>query len=732
MTYKYIDLAKMLTALTTMAFMCLLPSVLNAQDAKPQPKVGLVLSGGGAKGFAHIGVLQVLEEAGLRVDYIAGTSMGAIIGALYSIGYTPGQIKEIVMDQNWLDLFDDQVMRRFLPMVGKDHANRFTAIFPIKQGKVGMPSGLITGQKLQTLLARLTWPVHQVRDFRNLPIPFRCLATNLENGQRVVLNQGVVSEALRASMSIPTVFVPMEIDGALLVDGGLVDNLPVAEVLKMGADIVVGVDVSATLRTKEQLNSLIEVLDQTINFQTYAWVQEQRKLCQLLLVPDLSGYTPADFNRVESLIEKGEQAAREALPELKKLMDSMGLEKITQPRPNLAPPESIFIYNIEIDGLSRVSRKSVISELGLKSNSWISLQNLNQAIDKVYSTQFFEKVSYLLEPGQGGNCLKVKVVEKDHQVLGLGFRYDSNTNAEILVGLNFKNLIGHSSLLAINLRLGDSPELKLSEFIHPGLGPGLGERISLGIVKYPVFLYQDGQRWASFNYTVGSGDIFLGTIYSKSLELGGGIRMEYFERTPDIAPSGIPEISGRHLTVTVSLNIDTYNRSEFPTRGHKISVSHIMANREMAGRADFFKKLGQWQGCFPLNKIFSFSGNLFWGNVSGQDIPAHYRFYLGGLDQRQGVISMAGLKPMELTGNNVMGLGIGAQYEAFSNRFIYGSWNIGKAGDVYWKDQINRQNLISGIAIGFGVLSPVGPIKIELMSGNRHAFLANLRLGYNF
>lgn len=691
-----------------------------------------MLSGGGAKGFAHIGVLQVLEEEGLRIDYIAGTSMGAIIGALYSIGYTPRQIKEIVMEQKWLDLFDDQVLRRYLPMVEKGQSKRFSAIFPIKRGKVGMPSGLISGQKLQTLLASLTWSVHQVGDFRDLPIPFCCLATNLENGQRVVLNRGVVSEALRASMSIPTVFVPMEIDGQLLVDGGLVDNLPASEVLKMGADIVVGVDVSAALRSREQLNSLIDVLDQTINFQTYAWVQEQRKLCQLLLVPDLSGYTPADFDRVESLIEKGEQAAREALPELKKLMDSMGMEKDAPPRHNPAPPESIFIYNIEVDGLSQVSRKSVISELDLKPNSWISFNKLNSAIDKVYSTEFFERVSYRLEPKQGGVCLRVKVIEKDHQILGIGLRYDSNTNAEILIGLSFKNLLGRSSLLASDLRLGDSPEFKLSEFIHPGLGPGLGERVSLCIVKYPVFLYREGQRWASFNYIIGSGDIFLGTIYSKSLEVGGGIRMEYFERKPDIAPMGIPEISGQHLTLMVSLNRDTYDRSEFPTRGHKVILSHRMANREIAGRADFFKKLGQWQGCFPLNKKLSFNGNMFWGNVSGLDIPEHYRFYLGGLDQRQGVIPMAGLKPMELDGNNIMGLGIGAQYEAFPNRFVTGSWSIGKAGDGYWRDQLDRYNLVSGIALGLGILSPVGPIKIDLMSGSRHAFLANLRLGYNF
>lgn len=691
-----------------------------------------MLSGGGAKGFAHIGVLQVLEEAGLKIDYITGTSMGAFVGALYSIGYTPGQIKEIAIGQNWMDLFLGQASRRLLPMVEKDQADRFMAIFPIKPGRVEMPYGLISGQNLQALLTRLTWPAHQVNDFRNLTIPFCCLATNLENGQRVVLSRGFLPEALRASMSIPTVFRPVEIDGQLLVDGGLVDNLPADEALKMGADIIIGVDVSSALRSREQINSLLNVLDQTMSFQTYASVQEQRKLCNLLLIPDLSEYTPADFNQVEDLIKKGEQAAREALPELKKLIYSMGLGKINRPINNSAPPESIFICNIEVEGLSRVSKKSVLSELALKPHCWISSHNLALAIDKVYNTQFFEGVSYRLEPSPGGVCLRVKVVEKDHQILGLGLRYDSNTNAEILFGLNFRNLLGHSSLLAADLRLGDSPELKLSEFIHPGLGPGLGERISLGIVKYPIFLYQDGQRWASFNYTIGSGDIFLGTIYSKSLEVGGGIRMEYFERTPDIAPAGIPEISGRHLTVTVSLNIDTYNRSEFPTRGHKFNVSHIMANREMAGRADFFKKLGQWQGCFPLNKKLTLNGNMFWGNVSGREIPDHYRFYLGGLDQRQGVISMAGLKPMELIGNNVMGLGIGAQYEAFSNRFISGSWNIGKAGDVYWKDQINRQNLVSGIAIGFGVLSPVGPIKIELMSSNRHAFLANLRLGYNF
>jgi NTE family protein len=732
MNYKQRSLGLLLAGLA--AIFILRAVAADAQEGveKARPKVGLVLSGGGAKGFAHIGALKVIEEAGLKVDYIAGTSMGAIIGALYAMGYSPAQIEQIALGQNWNELFDDAASRRYLPMAEKPRQGIYIANFPIRKGRVDMPSGLISGQKLQSLLARLAWPAGLIDDFNDLPIPFCCLATDLETGRPVILDRGSLPQAVRASMSIPTIFAPMRIGEQLLIDGGIVDNLPARQARAMGAEVLVGVDVSVLFRTQDQLGSLIEILDQTISFQGYASVEEQRRLCQTLIIPELPRYTSGSFSRVGEIIKKGEEAARRSLPELERMVDSLGLRGRRETRMAPALPESICLGNIGVEGLSRVSKELVLDELDLKDAGRLSAAELDRAIDRVYSTQFFERVSYRLAPAGAGVDLRVNVIEKEQQTLGLGFRYDSNTNAELLAGFNLRNLLGHSSLLAADLRLGDSPELNISEYIHAGIGPGLGVRVNLNAVQFPVYLYQQEQRWASLNYRLVRGEIFLGSIYSKVLELGGGLKMEYFRSSPDIAPVGFAGTRDHHLTMGLSLDLDTYDRSEFPTRGQKLTLSHTLANRQFGGRADFYRKSGRWQGRFPVNKKLSLGHEAFWGNISGREVPTHYRFYLGGLDQRQGVISLAGLKPMELNGSNVMGLGIGAQYEAWTSRFLAVSWNIAKAGDGCWKDQFTEQGLVSGVSFGAGILTPAGPLRLDLMGGSRHSFLAHLRLGCNF
>ena len=704
----------------------------DAGDRSARPKVGLVLSGGGAKGFAHIGALKVIDDAGLQVDYIAGTSMGAVIGALYAIGYSPAQIERIALEQNWLDLFDDAASREYLLMGEKDRLGIYSVIFPIKKGRVDLPLGLIPGQKLQALIARLAWPAVMSENFDRLPIPFCCVATDLETGRPVTLNGGSLSEAVRASMSIPTIFAPVKIKDQWLIDGGVTDNLPAAQASAMGAEVLIGVDVSAKLRSRDQLASLVDVLDQTVNFQSYASVEEQRKLCAVLITPELAEYTPANFNRVEEIFKRGQDAARRSLPELERVMDSLDLGRSGKGLNNSAAPESLYVKGVEVDGLSKVSKKLVLDQLDLPVSGWLTAGVLDQAIDRVYSTQFFEKVSYRLVSAGPGAELRIEVIEKSHQVLGLGFRYDSNTNAEVLAGYSIRNLLGHSSLLAADLRLGGRPELRLSESIHAGIGPGLGARLDIRLSQFPVYLYQQEERWASLKYRTFKGEVFLGTIYSKLVEIGGSLGFDYFRVSPDVAPVGFEISKDHHLIFGLSLDLDTYDKRDFPCRGQKITLSHKMANSEFGGEADFYKKFWQWQGRYPVHKKFSVGHDVFWGNVSGKDIPIHYRFYVGGLDQRQGIIPLAGLKPMELNGNNVMGAGVGAQYEILPGRFLSFGWNLAKAGDGQWQDQFVRQGLVSGVSFGAGILTPAGPVRLDLMGGSRHSFLAHLRLGYNF
>ncbi len=239
----------------------------------------MILSGGSAKGLAHIGVLKVLEEAGIRPDYIGGTSMGGIVGGLYAIGYSADSLEKIVKNADWGYLLGDQVSRRSLTLEEKEDKDRFVISFPIKGNKIKIPSGVINGENIEELLNTLCAPVYDIRDFENFPIPFLCVATNIETGKEVDFTSGYLPLVLRATMSIPSIFNPIEIQNDLLVDGGLVNNFPVARVKDMGADILIGVNVGFQYYKKNQLNSILRIIEQSIFFYGEALNRYNMELC---------------------------------------------------------------------------------------------------------------------------------------------------------------------------------------------------------------------------------------------------------------------------------------------------------------------------------------------------------------------------------------------------------------------------------------------------------------------
>ena len=325
--------------------MFMIPEFIMADQQSPDvPRIGLVLSGGGAKGFAHIGVLKVLEEAGIQADVVTGTSMGSIVGGLYAIGYDAGTMEKLILEQNWADLFNDTFSRREVSILEKDELNRYVGGFPIYQKKINLPSGLLAGQKVSAMLSKLTWSVHHIEDFDDLPRPFRCVATDIETGEPVVLSKGNLPEAIRASMAIPSVFTPVELEGKLLIDGATSRNMPVQEALDMGADFIIAVDVNDPLYPREKLNSLVKILNQTINFQTVSNTKEQIPYCNIFIRPDIDDYTIADFFKADSLIKHGERAARAIWPRLVAVADS--LQALGQGNHIFAPAKNI--RNIKI------------------------------------------------------------------------------------------------------------------------------------------------------------------------------------------------------------------------------------------------------------------------------------------------------------------------------------------------------------------------------------------------
>jgi NTE family protein len=276
-----------------------------------QEKIGLALSGGGARGLAHIGVLKVIDELEIPVDCIAGTSTGAIIGGLYAMGYSGAEIEDIVLGITWKDIFDEKICREDV-YIGEKRWGPFANIYFALDDKFipKLPQAFLSGNNLVNKLFEIFYPVH-INDFNELPIPFRCVATNILTGEITVFEEGSLHEAIRASMSFPSIIKPFELHNQLYVDGGIVKNLPVEAARSMGADIVIGIKTNSGLRSKEELKSLIDVLDQTINLQITRNIGESIDACEFLIEPDLEDISLLDFSQKQRIINLGELAARE-------------------------------------------------------------------------------------------------------------------------------------------------------------------------------------------------------------------------------------------------------------------------------------------------------------------------------------------------------------------------------------------------------------------------------------
>src|SRR5256712_10025455 len=295
--------------------MVLVACALPVCGARAQ-RVGVALSGGAARGLAHIGVLKVLEEAGVAVDVITGTSMGRVVGGLYAVGYTAAQLDTIVRTEDWYRLLTDPVDRRDLAVDRKFTEDHYLVTLPIHRGGIKLPKSVVAGQRISQLLTRLTWSAHGVRDFRALPIPFAAVATDLETSKAVVLDHGFLPDAIRASMAIPSVFSPVELADTAVIDGGVVRNLPAQDARALGADVLICSDVTDPLEPRDSIVSLVDVLVQSVSFRVWDSAAEQRSKCAVLILPDVRGFSTFGFARASDVIARGEVAARAAPPQI--------------------------------------------------------------------------------------------------------------------------------------------------------------------------------------------------------------------------------------------------------------------------------------------------------------------------------------------------------------------------------------------------------------------------------
>lgn len=726
--------------LVFLSFSCL--SLFAQTDSiKHRPKIGLVLSGGGAKGLAHIGVLKMIEKYNIPIDYITGTSMGSIIGALYSIGYSADQIEKIAASMNWDEIFDGSTKRRLISIEEKDQEGKFVLEVPVKKGMPVIPTGLISGQKLEMELANITWSVHSVNDFSKLPIPFACIATDIETGKAVVLNKGYLPDAIRASMAIPSVFTAVEIDGHLLVDGGLVRNFPVSDAREMGADIIIGVDVQAPLYKKEQLNSMLKIMEQAASFLNDETNKEQTKLVDILIKPNIEGYDASSFSDADTLIDRGEIAAQKNEYKFIELKNKLSRypDNTKQIR---TPPSlySIFIHKVKYEGLKKVSKGLVESKLHIKDSSWVTLSDIEKGVAMVYGSKYFEKVNYrIVQEGDNVTDLVIRVTEQPFSIYKIGINYNYYFNASLLLNGTYRNILGEGSRLILSTKLGADPEFLFDYTIFTKWRPSVGFRLQGEYYNLEETVYG---IWDSLNISINNNSFFGRIGFASSISnsllfsLGGEVSYKKLEPTNIQISNSLPERTG--IKLFSLLKLDTYDRNIYPTNGalFLLNVGYMLGELKKTD-ADFDKRYWQfslnYQQYFQLGEKLNYHHFIMAGASLADSLFYNDRFFLGGqINFKNYVFPLKGYRFMELMGQDVVSAGMAFRYEPWNGKFIFLEGNAGIAENKLEK-LIEPGQIYYGGSLGFGLRTVIGPIEYKISVNSSDVRVNHwIQIGYYF
>ena len=417
----------------------LLLSTLTVAQEK-DPKVGLVLSGGGAKGLAHIGALKVIEEAGVEVDFIGGTSMGAIVGGLYASGYSANQLDSIFRNTDFTDLIEDNIPRGAKSFYEKEASEKYALTLPFNNFKISFPQAYSGGQNIYNELVRVLYHVKDVNDFSKLSIPFLCIATDVETGEEVLLDRGYLPEAIMASGTLPSLFEPAAMGDRVLIDGGVVNNYPIEEVKKMGADIIIGVDVQHGLRGREALLSATEILLQINNYRTALDMVEKSKLTDIYIKPEISDYSVVDFNAGQKIIESGEKAAKQNYHALKEIGEQQHRDRALIKY--VDAKDTIIVKQLVLKGNENYTRGYVKGKLRFDLDKKITFEKLQQGISNLSATDNFKTIRYELLSNKDGVDLVLDLNENTNKTyIRLGAHYDDLYKTAALINITNKKLL---------------------------------------------------------------------------------------------------------------------------------------------------------------------------------------------------------------------------------------------------------------------------------------------------
>jgi len=720
-------------------FLCIL-ALLIVQAAEAQrPKIGLTLSGGGAKGLMHIGILQAIDSAGLKIDCITGTSMGSIIGAMYAAGYSGDTIEKMTRPLDWSLLFSTSPQLKTISYEEKSEYQKYAIEIPYMDGKFKIGKGIIEGQELWLKFSEVFRPVCNITDFSKLSIPFQCIGTDLATGNAVVMDHGNIVTAIRASMAIPSVFTPVKYDGKLLVDGGVVNNFPVLDARKMGADYVIGVNLNSGLLKAEELETALDILLQIGFFKDAATFELHKAQCNLFILPDIKDYTAGSFEASDSIIDIGKETGRQYYPYFKKLADSLaaiyGPVKFGKDR--LPAERTTFISNFTVDGLQHTKPDFFFGLLNLKEGRQYSTGEMNHAIRRVYGSRYYKIIRYDYVPAAAGDGMEMHFHVEEFPLTDVKFALNYNDFTKLSLHLNWtsRDLFLKESRALVSVALSENPRIYGEYFKY--INRKRTARAVLDYyyesIDYP--LYRDFRLYETLRSAAHIADFRLENNLNLVSAIGIGQQFTYSKIKTEEIPGFIYN-SNNHFGYTyLFYAFNNVNKKYFPTKGWSVrteagftynnnpefdysaSDTTVSIDSLIFSSDNYLKLNFRGNHYSEINTRFSWSQRLQIAWILEDNPYIGDQFQAGGVKEIiRNQVPFDGLNESEVKTGSLATVQLGLQYQLAKSAFISGHVNAA----LYNFQGLDAQdfksdNMLTGYSVSMGYDSALGPLEFSVM-----------------
>ena len=767
-----------------MAFLLLASLTAYSQDSTQtvRPKVGVVLSGGGAKGAAHIGVLKYIEEAGIPIDYIAGTSMGAIIGGLYAIGYSPDEIRDLIGSVDWDRLISNQVERKHISYERKVESRSQILTIPFATGtdteeiqsrsfKNSLPTGIVSGDNVINLFNSLSVGYCDSLDFADFPVPFLCMATNVVSGKADILDKGVFSKSIRASMAIPILFDPVKLGNTLYADGGLLNNFPAEQCREMGADYVIGVSMSPGLESDpKKLSSFFSQVKQLKTIITDKEYENYHKMCDIFITPDLKGVGMLSFDAesVARITQSGYASAAMQEANFKSLKENIfsrsamntADRRIVKKAVSILH-EKVMISGIEIDGIGKDIEQWMRRRCTVKVGDRVCKDDIDKSVSIYYGTGDYESITYSLhEDGTSDNAyiLRFKFVESPPNDIGIGFRFDSKDMLSVLfhVGINRNRMSGLKA--DVSAKLGGNQWLDANFSYGHMLYPRIN--IAYKFRNSELDTYDMDELVMNMKFLQHKLRLYLSENYSRTISVGGGLETEFF--TPrkimytyhDAVDMDYQSVNT--LGSFAYFRYDNLNKASFPTRGVTGKVEFTWKDMIFSSKntqsLGFGSVVFGFEGYVPIieNRLvlipqlygsILFGGgsvngsSCSWNPVFNGPVPAYPSMnnVIGGTEQGRYIdqqLPFIGVNNISLAFNNIAILRADVRTRLFKNHYLTAMFNYARSsidlknfftesGELQWGELYgyNTSNWW-GAGLRYSIDTKIGPVSLDVSSSN--------------